>query len=174
MMVAIPQGGNDIMPYIKPRNLIFALLIIVLVFQACAGITKRLESPTIQIADIKVKEMKALEASFNVQLRVINPNDISIIARGINCDVELNDIHLATGVSGAAVEIPAFGTAIVPIEVFTSAFDVVKTIIALRNKEVSKYRIKGKLRLEGGSFLLPSLPFETEGDINVKGLMEKQ
>ena len=62
MMVAIPQGGNDVMPYIKPRNLIFALLIIVLVFQACAGITKRLESPAIQIADIKVKEMKALEA----------------------------------------------------------------------------------------------------------------
>ncbi len=153
--------------------LIFTALFLITLC-GCAGIAKKLESPTIQIADIKVKEIKALEASFNVQLRVINPNDISIIARGINCDLELNDIHLATGVSGTAVEIPAFGTATVPIEVYSSALDIVKTVIALSNKEVSKYRIKGKLRLEGGSFLLPSIPFESEGEINVKGLMEKQ
>jgi len=169
------QGAKDIMSEIKPRILVFAFLVILLpVFSACAGIIKHLESPTIQIADIKVKEIKALEASFNVQLRVINPNDISIIARGINCDVEIDNIHLATGVSGTAIEIPAFGTATVPIEVYSSAFDIVKTIIALSNKEVSKYRIKGKLRLEGGSFILPGIPFETEGEINVKGLMEKQ
>jgi len=155
-------------------TIIFFVFILLFTISGCAGIAKKLESPTIQIADIRVKEIKALEASFNVRLRVINPNDISITARGINCDVELNDVHLAKGVSGTAVEIPAYGTAIVPIEVFTSAFDVVKTIIALSNKEVSKYRIKGKLRLEGGSFLLPGIPFETEGEINIKGLMEKQ
>jgi LEA14-like dessication related protein len=158
----------------RQRYSIIFVVLLLFTISGCAGITKRLESPTIQIADIKVKEIKALEASFNVQLRVINPNDISITAKGLNCDVELNEIHLATGVSGATVEIPAFGTAIVPIEIYSSAFDIVKSIIALSNKEVSKYRIKGKLRLEGGSFLLPSIPFESEGEINVKGLMEKK
>ena len=163
------------MSRIKSRNYFFILIgVIFLTLSACAGLVKRIESPTVHIADIKVKEIKALESSFNIQLRVLNPNDIPIFAKGINCDVEINNTHLATGVSGAAVEIPAFGTAIVPIEVFSSAFDVVKSIIALNNKDILRYKIKGQLRSEGQSFMLSKIPFESEGDLNVNWLMEKQ
>jgi len=145
-----------------------------LIFSSCAGITKRLEAPTIQIVDIKVKEMKALEASFSVQLRVLNPNELSIITKGINCDIELNNVHLATGVSGTTVEIPAFGSAIVPIEIYSSAFDIVKTIMNLSEKEDVKYRIKGRLQLEGSGFILSRIPFESEGSLNIKEFMKQQ
>ncbi|MFC1535358.1 LEA type 2 family protein, partial [Thermodesulfobacteriota bacterium] len=108
-----------------------------------------------------------------VQLRVLNPNDTSIIAKGINFDLEINNNHLATGVSNAAIEIPAFGTAILPIEVFTSAFNVVRNIIALSDKKTLKYKIKGRLRLEGGSFMQSYISFEIEEDLDIKSLMEK-
>ena len=147
---------------------------LLLTISGCAGLVGQLEAPSVHIADIRVKEIKALEASFNVQLRILNPNDISISAKGINCDLEINNVHLATGVSGEAVEIPAFGTAIVPMEVFSSAFDVVQGIFAMSNRDIVRYKIKGKLRLEGGSFMRSYVPFKSEGDIKIKGLTETQ
>lgn len=163
------------MTNIKFRNYNFIFFpILLLSFSACAGLTKHLEPPTVQIASVEVKELKGFEATFNVQLRVLNPNDISFITKGINFDVDINNNHLATGVSNAAVEIPAFGNAIIPIDVFSSALDVVKTVFTLSDKEISRYKIRGRLRLEGGSFMLSSIPFESEGDLDIKGLMEKQ
>jgi len=138
-------------------------------FPACAGLNKRLASPTVHIADVKVKEIKALEASFNVQLRVLNPNDISIIAKGVNFDLEINNNHLATGVSNTVTEIPAFGTAVISIDVFSSALDVVRNIIALHDQKTLKYKIKGRLRLGGVPYYIP---FESEGDFDMKGLIE--
>ncbi|MFC1820328.1 LEA type 2 family protein [Thermodesulfobacteriota bacterium] len=162
------------MSRIKTRNYISIFIsILLLTFLACVGLSRRLESPTVHIADIAVKELKPLEAIFNVQLRVLNPNDTSIIAKGINFDLEINNNHLATGVSNAAIEIPAFGTAILPIEVFTSAFNVVRNIIALSDKKTLKYKIKGRLRLEGGSFMQSYISFEIEEDLDIKSLMEK-
>jgi len=156
----------------KTRNYIFIFIsTLLLTFFACVGVNKRHESPTVHIADIAVKELKPLEAIFNVQLRVLNPNDTAIIAKGINFDIEINNNHLATGVSNAAIEIPAFGTAILPIEVFSSALDVVRNVIALSDKKTLKYRIKGRLRLEGGSFMLSYIPFELEEELDINSLI---
>jgi len=141
--------------------------ILLLTFSACAGLYKRLESPTIHVVDIEVIELKPLEAVLNVQLRVLNPNDTPIIAKGVNCDLEINNHHLASGVSNAVTEIPAFGTAILPIEVFSSTLDVVRNVIALSDKKTLKYKIKGRLRLEGGSLLQSYIPFESEEDLNI-------
>jgi LEA14-like dessication related protein len=161
------------MSWEKTRNYFFILIpILLLILSSCATLYNRLESPTIQIIDIEVKELKPLEAVFNVQLRVLNPNDISIIAKGIKCDLEINNNYLAMGVSNASIEIPAFGTAILPIEVFSSALDVIRNIIALSDKEILKYRIKGRLKIEGGSFMPSYVPFESEEHLNIKGLMK--
>ena len=148
--------------------------VILLTFSSCAGLNKHLESPTVRLANIEVKEIKLLEATLNIQLRVLNPNDTSIIAKGINCDLEINDIHLASGVSNVDIEIPAFGTAIIPVEVFSSALGIVKNVIELRDKKSFKYKIKGRILFEGGSFMPSYVRFESEEDLNIKGLMERQ
>jgi len=158
----------------KTRNFILIVIsIFLLIFSSCASLNKRLETPSIHIVDIELKELKPLEAIFNVQLRVLNPNDIAISAKGINCDLEINGNHLASGVSNEVTEIPAFGTAILPIEVYSSALAIVRNIIALSDQGTFKYRIKGRLRFEAGTSIFPYIPFESEGDLNIKGLMER-
>ena len=161
------------MTQIKTGNYIFiVILICLLIFSACASLSSRFDPPTIHIVNIEVKEIKPLEATFNVQLRVLNPNETAIIAKGINCDLEVNDNHLASGVSSVTTEIPAFGSAILPMEVYSSALAVVRNIIALSDQETLRYRIKGRIRFEGSALLLPYIDFESEGDLDIQGLME--
>ena len=157
------------MCHTRTRDYIFFIIsILLLTLSACASLDKDYESPTVHIVDIKVKELKFLEAVFNVRLRVINPNDLAIVVKGISCDLEINNNHLATGVSNTATEIPAFGTAILPIELYSSALDVVKNVIALSEQKTLIYRIKGRISFEGGSFMLPYISFESEGALDIK------
>ena len=106
--------------------------------------------------------MKPLETTFNVQLRVLNPNDISIFVKGIKCDLEINDNHLATGVSNTAVEVPSFGSAVLSLEIYSSALDFIRNLLALNGKENLNFKFKGRLRLEGGPGMPSYLPFEIE------------
>jgi LEA14-like dessication related protein len=160
------------MPHAKTRNYILILILIfILISSACAIMTKHLEPPTIEIAEIKIKKLKPLEAIFNVQLRVLNPNDLSIIVKGLSCDLEINNVHLATGVSNTTTQIPALGTTTLSLEVNSSILDLTKSIITLSDNEISKYKIKGRVLLDGGPFIPSDIPFESEGDLNLKELM---
>ena len=51
---------------------------------------------------------------------------------------------------------------------------VVKNAIALKDKKSFKYKIKGRLLFEGGSFVPSYVRFESEEDLKIKGLMERQ
>ena len=161
----------------KKRNYLFIIISVslLMILFACASLHHRLETPTIHIINIEIQDVKSLETIFNVQLRVLNPNDIPIFVKGINCELEINDNHLATGVSNTATEIPAFGNAVLSLEVYSSALDFVSNLIALHGKENLKFKLKGRLKLERGSEIPSYLPFETEKDLlDFKGLMDAQ
>jgi LEA14-like dessication related protein len=141
-----------------------------LTLSGCAGLGKRLESPRIHIASIQVQEIKPLEAVFKVELRVLNTNDIPIVARGINCDLEINDKHFASGVSSAVTDIPALGAAVVPVEVYSSVLDMVRSVMGLKDQETLKYKIRGRLRVEGGPWVPSFINYESDGELNLQDL----
>jgi LEA14-like dessication related protein len=138
----------------------------------CAGLGRGLESPRVHIADIQAKEVRPLEAVFQVELRVLNTNEIPITVRGVDCELEINDKHFASGVASATTEIPAYGTATVPITVYSSVLDVVRGVLGLQKEETLRYRLKGRLRIEGG-YLAPSfIRFDSAGELDLKRLRE--
>lgn len=50
--------------------------------------------------------------------------------------------------------------------------DILRGMLGLQDKEKLHYRLKGKLRVEGG-FMMPSvIPFESKGEFSFKGLPE--
>lgn len=149
------------------------LLLILFSLWGCAGLGRRLESPPIQLANIQVKEVNVLETAFQVQLRVFNTNDIALEIKGLECEFELNGQPFALGVANSEVKIPAYGTEILPILVYSSVIDMLKGVFDLQKNEQLKYRLKGKLRLGGNAF--PSvLPFESEGNVSFKDLIDKK
>ena len=150
-----------------------AIAAILLLMAGCAGVGQRLEPPRVKLANIRPESINVLETVFEVQLRVFNTNDRALMIRGVESEVEINGKAFAFGVSESDVEIPAYGTALLPLRVYSSVFDIIKSAVGLHKQEQLQYRIKGKIRLGSGSF--PSvLPFESEGNITLPDIPELQ
>jgi LEA14-like dessication related protein len=136
----------------------------------CAGLGKTLESPRITLANVRLQEIKAFETTLRIELRVFNTNDVPIRVKGIDCDIALNGKNFATGVAKTDKEIPAYGTATVPITVYSSLVDMVKGVIGLQKKDKLMFKVAGRVRLANG-FMVPSvIPFKTEAELSLEGI----
>jgi len=156
---------------VRPLSrVIFSLVFIALYLFGCAGLGKRLEPPRISLANIQPQEMAGLEAVFQLQIRVFNTNEVALEVKGIECDLDLNGQNFATGVSNTAVKIPAYGTEIVAVVIYSSVINMFKGIYGLQKAEDLSYRLKGKLRLAGGGPGLSVLPFQSEGKVSLNEL----
>ncbi len=152
------------------------LLSMPILLSGCATMGPGIEKPTISVTDLQLQEVKALEAIFMLELRVMNPNDFPLDIRGINCDLKLDGKRFATGLSDIRQEVPPFGTATVPVTVYASMFDMVSSVIQMLQDvdqqrgpaQPLHYELAGKVRLgnHGGT---RSVPFLSEGEINLGG-----
>jgi LEA14-like dessication related protein len=129
----------------------------------CAGLGKRLETPRISLSGIRVQESTGFETVFQVQLRVLNPNEVDLEVNGVDCELEVNGQPFASGVSAARVKIPAYGAELVPLTAYTSVVNIFRSIAGLHKSGDLGYRLRGKLRLGGEAWLPPLLPFESTG-----------
>ena len=125
----------------------------ILAFMAgCAGVGKHLEPQRVKLANIRPESFNLLETVFEVQLLVFNTNDTPLTIKGVESEIELTGKPFALGVSESDVESPAYGTALLPLRVYSSVFDIIKSAVGLQNQDQLNYHIKGKLRLGGSAF----------------------
>jgi len=141
-----------------------ALMLITAGLIGCAS----LESPRISLANLAIRETTGFETVLQVQLRVLNPNDVDLNIRGVDCKLEINDKPFAYGISKTAVQVPAYGSATVPVTVYSSALDIARGLLGMQGREQLSYQLKGKVRLEGAGWLLSQLPFKSEGTVSLK------
>ena len=158
-------------PYLALRICVLTALFLL---TGCAGLGKTLEPPRINLSNVRFQESKALETVLQIELRVFNTNDVPIKVKGLDCDLELNGKSFAKGVSSVDKEIPAFGTTIVPVTLYSSVVDIFRGIMGLHKKEKLKFGVSGRLHLEGG-FLIPStFPFKAEEELALEGLDKRR
>lgn len=156
-------------PFRQSLSLFSRLSIVWFILVGCAGLGKRLEPPRIILANIKVQEIQVFESIFQIEIRLFNTNEISLEIKGIDCDLELNGKHFATGVSNAQMKIPSYETALIPITVYSSVLDVVLGLQGLSKTEKIEYKITGRLRLGEGA--IPSvISFKAQGELPLEGL----
>ncbi len=134
----------------------------------CAGLGKRLETPRISLADIRVQESTGLETVFQVRLRVLNPNEVDLEVRGVDCELEVNGQPFASGIAAAAVKIPAYGSEVVPVTAYTSTLTILRGVIRMHPASELAYRLKGRLKLGGEAWLPPLVPFESSGTFDFR------
>lgn len=156
--------------------LLFFTLSMPLLFTGCATLGPDVEEPTISVTDLRIQEVKPLEAIFVLELRIMNPNDFPLDIRGVNCDLKLDGNHFATGISDVQQQVSSFGTATIPVTVYASMFDMVTSVIQVlqevdQQKAAAKplrYELAGKIRL-GGRGTANTLPFQSAGELSLGG-----
>jgi LEA14-like dessication related protein len=131
---------------------------------ACATLSPYKESPRVSLVSIQPQQMGVLEQRFGLQLRILNPNDVAIPVEGLSYTIEINNREFAYGVSRQAVEIPAFGEALLDVDVVSNLLNVVQQLQALNGETRSSldYRLSGKISLADSP---ASLPFDYSGEL---------
>ena len=142
----------------------FAVLLVLLLATACASLGQYPEAPRVSLVSIQPGEMTLFEQRFAVQLRVLNPNASAIPVQGLSYALEINGREFAYGASAQSIEIPAFGEALLDVEISSNLLSVVRQLQTMGDTPRSSlyYRLAGKINLANH---LGSLPFDYTGEL---------
>ncbi len=153
---------------------------LVMAWTGCAGLGQSLQAPDILLAGLLVEEVDLFETVLQLKLRVINGNDIPLVLKGIQCELELNDKSVATGVSKTPVTIPALGSDTVSVRVYSSMFNIASSFFRMAQKEADKtgktdltYQLSGRIHLETSGLTPSTIPFNTSGKISLEDTFGK-
>ncbi len=141
---------------------------------ACATIPRDIDPPRIHIANITPKDVTLFEQRYDVQLRIMNPNDSDLGIKGMRFDIELNDQEFAHGMSGQKTTVPRFGSEVVTVEVFTTLGSFLRQLQELSKSDTGRirYRLRGTALVESPSNF--KLPFDEKGEIDFSHVGEKR
>ena len=163
----------------RKRSEPFALLILLVLLSTilgCATLSNTLEPPELSLVALRVKDVKGLEAAFDIDLRVLNRSDRPLAIQGLECDLALNERKFARGVANPQKEIPPYSSEILTLTVYSSVLDMVPVIQRLLNdrdpnmrQHIWTYGIKGHLRMPGtGPW--NKIQFENRGEIDMAAM----
>ena len=140
--------------------------LIFLIMTACSGMPRDFETPKVSIANIVPKDMTLMEQRFDVQLRIQNPNNFDLGINGVRFDIALNGREFVSGMSGAKVTVPRFGSEVISGEVITGLGNILRQAQQLSSGGTKvQYSLKGKAFAESPSSF--TIPFEDIGDIDL-------
>jgi LEA14-like dessication related protein len=141
------------------------LVLLAVLVSGCAGLGAYRDPPRVSLVSIQPKEMGVLEQRYGLQLRILNPNDTALPVKGMQYSLEINDREFAYGVSRQPVTIPAYGEALLDVDVVSSLLSVLQQLQEANTgkQESLKYRLSGSLSLENHP---GKLPFDYRGELN--------
>ena len=142
------------------------LAMVLVEFTSCAGLRQTMERPRINIANVRPREIKLFEQVFDLELRILNPNDAPLPINGLAFDLELNEKRFATGVSSDSITVDRFGSAVVHVQAVTTFWGFLRQVADLQQTRTPRvtYRIKGIVY--SGSPRV-KIPFEDSGEFSI-------
>lgn len=111
-------------------------------------------------------EVTPLEQTYQIRVRLQNPNDHDLDVTGLSYKLEVNRAPLLEGVSNEAFTVPRYGQAVVDVSGVSTFFGFIRQLQALeaQAKPEMTYRLTGKISIRNR---MGSLPFEYEGALTL-------
>jgi LEA14-like dessication related protein len=163
---ACPKGNAMLASVRYPCVMRLGITLITLVFSGCAGLGWKIKSPQVNLVDLRIIQVRPLETTLEVDMRVINPNDRALTLRGVESNIQLNGKTIGTGLSNQTAVIPAFGTDIISLTLYASVINMAKSVLNLTHHDPLTYRIKGSMRVSNGT-VGAAVPFVSEGELSL-------
>jgi LEA14-like dessication related protein len=147
------------------RNVVSACVVILVVLvSGCASLFWMGEKPNVEIVNIVPKEIRLLEQTFMMELRIQNPSDMDLDINGMAFELEINGQPFAKGVSNQSVKVERLSTKVVQVEAYTGLTSILRQLAEARKGSYAsgfKYRLKGSIHTGAPSF---RIPFDETGE----------
>jgi LEA14-like dessication related protein len=147
------------------RNVVSAcVVILVVLLSGCASLFWTGEKPNVEIVNIVPKEIRLLEQTFLMELRIQNPSDTDLDINGMAFELEINGQPFAKGVSNQSVKVERLSTKVVQVEAYTGLTSILRQLSEARKGSYTsgfKYRLKGSVYSGSPSI---RIPFDETGE----------
>ena len=142
------------------------LLLLTTILAGCALLQAPLTEPNVSLADLRLLDASLFEQRYAIKIRVQNPNAVDLPVAGTSLQLEINDALLGRGVSNQAVTVPAYGEAVMQINVVSNLTRVLDQIRAFESGAATRlrYRLFGDIRIANR---FGTLPFDYRGEIGL-------
>jgi len=142
------------------------LAALAVVLAGCATLAVPTEAPRITLVGLRPLDIQLLEQRYRVRLRIQNPNDAPLRIRGMDFKLVVNGKRFADGVSDTALDVPAYGEALLRVDVSSSLARLFEQLRGLGNARAPRwdYVISGRVAIEGAPL---ELPFERKGKLDL-------
>lgn len=140
-------------------------LLFVTFISGCTSLFWMGEKPRVDIVNIIPKEMRLMEQTFLMELRIQNPTETDLNITGLAFELEVNGQPFAKGVSNQKLEVERLSTRIVEVEAYTGLTSILRQFAEARKGSYSagfKYRLKGYVYSGSPSF---RIPFDETGEV---------
>ena len=140
------------------------VVILVVLVSGCASLFWMGEKPHVDIVNVTPKEMRLLEQTFLLELRIQNPTETDLDINGMAFELEINGQPFARGVSNQSLKIERLSTKIVEVEAYTGLTSILRQLSEARKGSYAsgfKYRLKGSIHTGAPSF---RIPFDETGE----------
>ena len=140
------------------------VVILVILVSGCASLFWMGEKPHVDIVNITPKEMRLLEQTFLLELRIQNPTETDLDINGMSFELEINGQPFARGVSNQSLKVERMSTKVVQVEAYTGLTSILRQLSEARKGGYASgftYRLKGSIHTGAPSF---RIPFDETGE----------
>ena len=122
----------------------------------------RLEPPDVTLVSINPLPSTAFEQRFEIEVRIVNPNNVPLSGDGLDITIELNGKRLTRALSPNNFTIPRLGDDTVRLTGTTTLLDLFRQAVSLPEDRRLDYRLVGRVSLADS---LGWLKFYREGSL---------
>jgi hypothetical protein len=152
------------------NSLCLGLLCAALVY-GCASLTRPWQAPEVALAGLRIKEITLARQTFVVTLAMKNPNDRALPITAMTYRIQIGGSDVAQGASALDRQIPAFGEALVDVEVAGSFLGLVAQLPTLALEDRPRdWTVSGTVTIADG---LLTLPYRYSGRVDTKQLLSR-
>ena len=129
------------------------LLLILLAFglAACAALPPGAQPPRVSLADVSLRSLGLLEQRFELELRLVNPNDFDLKIEALDFELEVNGRPFAQGFSRVTMLLPAGSITSMRVDAVTQSKDWLAQMKSLSPdvlRDGMPYRIRGRVKTD--------------------------
>lgn len=149
-----------------PKRLLALLAVITL--SGCAALNPNFEQPEISVSTFRVLPGDSINPSFEIGLRVLNPNGTALNLKGLSYTASIEGHKVFSGVANQLPTIPAYGEEDVKLQAKADLFGGFRLISDLMKPRTEAIRYELKVKMDVGNFSLP-IRVTREGTLTMPG-----